>query len=69
MDRYNGECETNRMTLSYIECDLCNMLFSKRFPDLVIRLNRHVDFHKTARQQHRNTTNGIPQFKESKETE
>lgn len=65
MDRYKGECEINRMTLKYIECDLCGMLFSKRFPDLVIRMNKHTEFHSKARIQKRNTTQGIPQYIET----
>ena len=52
--------------LKLIECDLCGMQFSKNDYELVIRLNRHTDWHKYARIQKRNTTNGIPNYKEVK---
>lgn len=52
------------MTLKYIKCSLCSMTFSNNDPDLVIRLNRHTTWHKTARIQKRNTVNGIPKYSE-----
>jgi hypothetical protein len=45
-----------------IECDLCGM----QLPDddkIIIRMTRHTEFHEKAWVQHRNTTQGTPNYK------
>lgn len=64
--------------IGYVECDLCGMMFSKDFPDLADRLNRHTEFHNpiykgksrehngefTIYKRPRNTVMGKPNYKE-----
>jgi hypothetical protein len=45
-----------------VRCSLCSMEFDENDPYLLIRKDRHNDFHSTARVQKRNTTNGIPEW-------
>jgi len=49
--------------MKFFECSLCGMqLVDDKL--IITRLARHTHFHKTATQQKRNTTNGIPTWSE-----
>lgn len=44
--------------MSMICCNLCSMEFDENDPYILIRKDRHEEFHAKARIQKRNTTNG-----------
>ena len=43
-------------------CSLCQMHFDSSDSLLIARLKRHTEFHKNARIQKRNTTQGTPSY-------
>ena len=47
---------------SILTCSLCQMNFFIDDDLLSARLKRHTEFHKTARIQKRNTTQGVPRY-------
>lgn len=48
--------------LVYVKCSLCDMEFERGDDLFEERCARHTIFHSKANVQHRNTTQGIPEF-------
>ena len=48
--------------LIYVKCSLCNMEFEQGDDLFEERCARHTIFHRDARKQGRNTTQGIPEY-------